>query len=419
MSVTREQLYEELWAEPAIKVAPRYGVSANFLARVCDRLKVPRPERGYWAQLAVGKAPQRPALPAALPGDELEWSRAGEAKRVQRALPTPAAAQAEPPQPARRSRLVRHEMLAGAREHIAATKQRSRFNDDGYQHPTKRRLVDVFVSLGTIDSALALANDLFLTLQDRGHRVTFAPLDQHLRRPRVDERTKPGRDRYWTSWEPDRPTVVYIGTVAIGLTIFEVSEEMEVKYVNDKPVPLSRLSAADRLPRPGHHSWTSRRDMPTGKLCLRATSPYRVAEWEKQWREEGRSKLRPLVPQIVTELETAAVTVAKLVEEGERKAEIERRKMEEEHARWRREELERKRQENIKKSREQLFGIIEAWGTAKQIEGFFEDLEQRAAALGADEAAAIRERATQARELLGGVDALQRFRAWRGPTEQR
>ncbi|HPA80588.1 MAG TPA: hypothetical protein PLS95_07210 [Thermoanaerobaculales bacterium] len=37
MGVTREKLYEEVWAEPMTTVAARYGVSSNFLARVCER----------------------------------------------------------------------------------------------------------------------------------------------------------------------------------------------------------------------------------------------------------------------------------------------------------------------------------------------------------------------------------------------
>ena len=34
MSVSREKLYEEVWAEPMLKVGARYGVSSSFLARV-------------------------------------------------------------------------------------------------------------------------------------------------------------------------------------------------------------------------------------------------------------------------------------------------------------------------------------------------------------------------------------------------
>ena len=43
MPVSREQLHAEVWAEPVAKVAKRYEVSGSFLARVCERLNVPRP----------------------------------------------------------------------------------------------------------------------------------------------------------------------------------------------------------------------------------------------------------------------------------------------------------------------------------------------------------------------------------------
>ena len=59
MAVSREALFEEVWAEPMLKVAARHGVSSNFLARVCERLNVPHPRRGYWQQLEVGKADHR------------------------------------------------------------------------------------------------------------------------------------------------------------------------------------------------------------------------------------------------------------------------------------------------------------------------------------------------------------------------
>ena len=79
MSVTREQLYREVWAEPMTTVAARYRVSSSFLARVCEDLRVPRPARGYWAKLAFGKASPVPALPDPEAGDALEWSRGGDA----------------------------------------------------------------------------------------------------------------------------------------------------------------------------------------------------------------------------------------------------------------------------------------------------------------------------------------------------
>ena len=60
----REKIYEEIWSEPIQRVAKRYEISDVGLAKVCKKLKIPRPGRGYWAIKAAGKAtPKRPPLP--------------------------------------------------------------------------------------------------------------------------------------------------------------------------------------------------------------------------------------------------------------------------------------------------------------------------------------------------------------------
>jgi hypothetical protein len=64
-TVPRDQLYRELWAEPALVVAQRYGISDVGLAKVCRRYGIPKPGLGYWAQREVGKAPAPPSLPPA------------------------------------------------------------------------------------------------------------------------------------------------------------------------------------------------------------------------------------------------------------------------------------------------------------------------------------------------------------------
>ncbi len=62
-SVTRKQLYDLVWAEPMKKVAEYFNVSSSYLARVCMKLDIPRPQRGYWAKLAVDKKVDQPPLP--------------------------------------------------------------------------------------------------------------------------------------------------------------------------------------------------------------------------------------------------------------------------------------------------------------------------------------------------------------------
>jgi hypothetical protein len=60
----RQNIYEEIWAEPILHVAKRYSMSDVGLGKICKKLKIPRPGLGYWAKKAAGKPlPARPALP--------------------------------------------------------------------------------------------------------------------------------------------------------------------------------------------------------------------------------------------------------------------------------------------------------------------------------------------------------------------
>jgi hypothetical protein len=63
VSVSREDLYEKVWTISVTKLAKSYGISDVGLAKACKRHQIPRPPVGYWAQKAVGKAPERPPLP--------------------------------------------------------------------------------------------------------------------------------------------------------------------------------------------------------------------------------------------------------------------------------------------------------------------------------------------------------------------
>ncbi|MES9811651.1 MAG: hypothetical protein ABW161_02640 [Candidatus Thiodiazotropha sp.] len=61
-TVTREELFEQVWQTPMTQLAKEYGVSDVGLAKVCKRMEVPRPPRGYWRKLEVGRAPSKPKL---------------------------------------------------------------------------------------------------------------------------------------------------------------------------------------------------------------------------------------------------------------------------------------------------------------------------------------------------------------------
>lgn len=55
VTVSREDLHREVWETPMSKLAIRYGLSGNGLAKICARMKIPCPPRGFWARKAAGQ----------------------------------------------------------------------------------------------------------------------------------------------------------------------------------------------------------------------------------------------------------------------------------------------------------------------------------------------------------------------------
>lgn len=348
--VTREALYELVWAEPMLKVADRYGVSSSYMARVCGQLNVPRPERGYWAKLAVGKALPKPALPDARPGDELAWSTDPAQAAPGRPLPRPPLKSAPRTRPVSAgTQPTQHSLIRGAKPLFEAGRLSY---DTGYLKPAKKLLVDLVVAKTGLDKALSFGNRLFSALEENGYRVLIAPNSEPFRRPQVDERETPRKQRSYSNlWSPWRCTVVYIGTVAIGLTIIEMSEEVEVRYVDGKYVRLSEYVSPKRRHYAVDHSWTTKRDFPTGRICLQAYSPYRGTTWSHHWRETETQDLSSRISTIVKKLEAAAIEVSALVAQAEREAELERQRWELQQARWRREEEEKRAAAALKESK--------------------------------------------------------------------
>lgn len=58
----RRMLYERVWAETVESLAESWGLSGRGLAKLCKRLGVPVPPRGYWAKVQHGQKQHRPPL---------------------------------------------------------------------------------------------------------------------------------------------------------------------------------------------------------------------------------------------------------------------------------------------------------------------------------------------------------------------
>lgn len=52
--IKREDLYKEVWSTPMAQLAKKYNISDVGLAKICKKMEIPRPARGYWAKAKYG-----------------------------------------------------------------------------------------------------------------------------------------------------------------------------------------------------------------------------------------------------------------------------------------------------------------------------------------------------------------------------
>ncbi|KAB1109273.1 hypothetical protein F4V89_27930 [Neorhizobium galegae] len=71
--MSREELFALVWERPTSEIAIELGVSDVAVGKLCEKMQVPKPTRGYWARVEAGQTPRRPALKAFR--EELEAKR--------------------------------------------------------------------------------------------------------------------------------------------------------------------------------------------------------------------------------------------------------------------------------------------------------------------------------------------------------
>jgi len=59
----RVDLYTEVWNQPLVNLSRKHGISDVRLGKVCRKLEIPHPGRGYWAKKAVGRVVSKEPLP--------------------------------------------------------------------------------------------------------------------------------------------------------------------------------------------------------------------------------------------------------------------------------------------------------------------------------------------------------------------
>jgi hypothetical protein len=61
--LSREALYIKVWETPAVKLTKEFGVSDVAITKMCRRLEIPKPPKGYWRRIETGSKKTIPPLP--------------------------------------------------------------------------------------------------------------------------------------------------------------------------------------------------------------------------------------------------------------------------------------------------------------------------------------------------------------------
>ncbi len=327
----REDLYGKVWEQPLVKIAAGYGISAVMLGKVCRKLQIPLPGRGYWVKKEFGKPVQRVPLPEAknLPVvQRFKQPVAPGASPVQAPAPQPEPTDAEY---VRIKEVESHTVVVNAegKRHkfvVATGKALRHARVDRYgflEKPWNQACLDLRVSKVSLERALNVANAVLLALE---------------------------AEKFQVSTEPGKHAIsAQIFGQHISFTIVEKRREKSRREVQVTP------------------TWT-RSEIeyePNGELEFRPSG----SGHGRKLRDGKRQRLEDLLPQCVGALLREARDRIIAAEQAKQR-EIERR--ERERARW---ELSQQVAAEEKKVQE-LELWVENWAKARQMREFIAALER-------------------------------------------
>lgn len=324
--VQRQILYEQVWAQPMTKLAKEYGISNVALAKICKKLNIPYPWRGYWRRKETGKAVKQLPLPPnsdptkqavtihrTIRPESLEPISEDTSQRI-------TAEQAPEQKIEVPDRLGKtHRLLSG---HLTEWRS-AKVDKYGAIWSGNIRQLNIRVSPKSLSRALRIMNTLFLALEARGYPVGIQEGYKRSLGVRIDG-------------EP----------IEFGL---------EEKF--------RRLDHPDQK-NPRLQSWERERHqyVPSGILFLKITQ-WGVDGLQKTWSDRKTSKLESCLNDVVAGLlkvaEAAKARRLKQEQEEQLRREAERRRQEEE----------RKWQEELAR-RQRLEQEAASWVKAQQLRAY-------------------------------------------------
>ena len=225
--ITREELYEAVWSESVQSLAKTLGISDVGLAKICKKLNVPRPGRGYWAKPSAARKLLRKPLPPLQPEQEETYRISQDAIQggpawTREALAHLAGEGVQVPSASRTSAQEEtHPLIAKYRELLERT------GPDVSQLLTKKACLAISVSPAQLDRSLKVLQLILEAFEKQGYQPEVLPPNPN------------GTTRYgYTQSQPSR-TGVRIKDIFVA---FEIKEAYDMVEVPPPPSAIARTS---------------------------------------------------------------------------------------------------------------------------------------------------------------------------------
>ena len=337
----REKIYQEVWAEPVIIVAKRYDTSDVALHKLCRRLEIPVPPRGYWAQIKTGKKIDRPPLPKLSDPRKIIGKRRKpdlEADLIQQRLMEVGSSiyQNNRLQEVCSKAIVKkhqvnpHPLVMEAGQYLKARKG----SNDWPLLYTNSGMLDIAVSKNQIERSLRIYDALIKTLEELGFSIRI---------------NKDKQDRYRGSRQS---TCIQIGGQELPIKLVEKVKRIE----HIKTPPDIGNKQLQYIYEPNHDF------VATGILTLQID--YYWAS-RKNWRDGQRKKLEEQIGDFVLSLVKTAEEMQ--IRDEIREQEEQRRRQEEQRKR----EVQELREKEVKRF-QALEKAAQEWNRAQEIERYIE-----------------------------------------------
>jgi hypothetical protein len=285
----RDELYKEVWSIPMWTLAKRYGISDVGLAKVCRKLTIPLPGRGYWARKQAGQKVsqdplpevkekdkvllQKPAPPKEQPTEEL-WA---DDERAQLAR-----LEGLSPEPLLKRGDLSHPLIVQARAKLAKAHE----NPHGILW-TAEQCLDIRVSRASLDRAIRVMAGLIAMIEAEGFSISVS-----------------------NGHREETVATIYGQQIKFGLV-------EQVDRIQTTVAPSGGL--VDRVLKYGAQPPVHRE--PSGKLLIEVLESWSIHK--KRWRDGKTAQLEDLVPKVLAGF--IRIALGRRAEEEKRAAEARER----------------------------------------------------------------------------------------------